>query len=689
MVITFGYHHLLYMNFTNDRIWVTLIIENSMIGCECNNNSFYMGGISMQYKNMFTPITINGCTIPNRFTVTAMVSSTCTEEGYATERFLKYLEAKAKGGYGLIITEDYIVNRHAGGYKYVAGLYKDDMIEGHKKVTDAVHKYGAKIFAQIYHAGRQASAMVNGGVQPVACSPMSCPWNRDMARELTIPEIKEIVKDFGITAGNAKKAGFDGVEIHAGNGYLIAGFLSFYENKRTDEYGGCFKNRMRILDEIYAECRAAVGPDFPLTIRFSAEEHTLTGRNIAEGRMVAKHIEELGFDMINCSNGVYGSFNPGQVSSYHQPHAWTINNAKEFKRVTNLPIIGVNSVDDTMMAESLVEDGFCDLVGMSRCSLADPETPNKAKEGREEEIRPCIRCMQGCVTSTYMQIPLRCCVNPEVAREYEFTYDAPEQLKKVLIIGGGPAGLQAAIAAKRRGHDVTLWEKTGELGGQFIAAAYPPGKGDHITYVCYMVNEVKKLGVNVELNKTATPDEIIGFGADKVIIATGGVPRKPEIPGIDLPIVHYPEDILRGREQVEGRIVVVGAGESGVETAMYLADAERGKIIVTAKRDLICRHADGTVRNGNMIFFRERGIEVIYESVVDEIYNDAVVVRTKNGTQVIPCDAVIMAMGYVANKPYEGLLDELGDKVVYAGDANGTSNAMDAGKEGFEAGYYA
>ena len=643
----------------------------------------------MQYKYMFTPITINGCTIPNRFAVTAMVSSTCTEEGYATERFLKYLEAKAKGGYGLIITEDYIVNRHAGGYKYVAGLYKDDLIPGHKEVTDAVHKYGSKIFCQIYHAGRQASAMVNGGVQPVACSPMSCPWNRDMARELTIPEIKQIVKDFGVTAGNAKKAGFDGVEIHAGNGYLIAGFLSFYENKRTDEYGGCFKNRMRILDEIYAECRAAVGDDFPLTIRFSAEEHTLTGRNIAEGRMVAQHIEELGFDAINCSNGVYGSFNPGQVSSYHQPHAWTINNAKEFKRVTNLPILGVNSIDDPMMAESLVADGFCDMVGMARCSLADPELPNKAKEGREEEIRPCIRCMQGCVTSTYMQIPLRCCVNPELTNEYRYTYEAPEQIKKVLIIGGGPAGMQAAIAAKRRGHDVTLWEKTGELGGQFIAAAYPPGKGDHITYVCYMVNEVKKLNVKVELNKEASAQEIIDFGADKVIIATGGVPRKPEIPGIDLPIVHYPEEILRGREQVEGRIVVIGAGESGVETAMYLADAERGKITITAKRDLICRHADGTIRNGNMIFLRERGIDVIYESVCDEIREHSVLIRTKKGVEEIECDAVIMAMGYTKNVPYEGQLDVLGDKVVVVGDANNTSNAMDAGFQGFEAGYYA
>ena len=643
----------------------------------------------MNYPHMFTPITINGCTIPNRFAVTAMVSNTCTEDGYATERYIKYHEAKAKGGYGLIITEDYIVNRNAGGYQYIAGLYKEDQVPGHKRLTDAVHKYGTKIFCQIYHAGRQASSRVNGGVQPVAVSPMSCPWNREMARELTVQEIHDIVKDFGVCAGNAKKAGFDGVEIHAGNGYLIAGFLSFYENKRTDEYGGCFKNRVRILDEIYAACREAVGPDFPLIIRFSAEEHTLTGRSIAESRMLAKHIEELGFDAINCSNGVYGTYNPGQVSCFHQQHAWTINNAKELKKVVNIPILGVNSVDDPLMADSLIENGFCDLVGMARCSLADPELPNKAKEGREEEIRPCIRCMQGCVTSLYMGIPVRCCVNPELANEYRYTYDKPDVIKNVLVIGGGPAGMQAAIAASRRGHHVTLWERSDKLGGQFISAAYPPGKGEHITYVCHLTNEVKKQNVNVVLNKDASAEEVIDFGADKVIIATGGVPRKPNMPGIDLPNVYYPEDILRGRVQVEGRIVICGAGEAGVETAMYLADAERGKITVLAKRDLICRHADGTVRVANERFFNDRGVNVLYNTVAKEIHPDSVLIQAEDGDKILGCDAVIMAMGYIANTPFAGKLDMLGDKVVVVGDANGTNNAMDAGVQGFEAGYYA
>lgn len=639
---------------------------------------------------MKQPLKIGMCTIPNRFVVTAMVTSMCTPEGYATDQFVKYHEAKAKGGWGLIITEDYGINRNAAGYARVAGLYKEDQIEGHRKLVDAVHKYGTKIFCQIYHAGRQSSAQVNGGAQVVACSPSECPWNRDMARELTIDEIHELVRQFGVAAGNAKKAGFDGIEIHAGNGYLIAGFMSYYQNKRVDEYGGCFDNRMRFLHEVVDSCRAAVGADFPIMVRFSADEHVLSGRTLAESRMVAKKLEEWRVDAINCSNGVYGTYNPGQVSPSYAGHAWTIQNAKELKSLVSIPVLGCNSVDDPLMAASYVEEGVCDMVGMARCSLADPELPKKAFEGRFDEIRPCVRCMEGCVTSTYMQIPLRCMMNPMLGHEFEYTFEDEVPSRKVLIVGGGPAGAWAAIAARRRGHDVTIWEKEDRLGGQFTSAAYPPGKGDYIALCSFFQAEVAKLGIKVEYGKRACANDVLAFNADKVIIATGALPKMPPIAGVgSSSIVRWPEDILLGREQVEGRIFIVGSGESGVETAMYLADGERGAITVVARGDALCRKADGTRVVAMKRFLNEREVDVWYHSQTKEVTDDGIVIERDGEDRFYPADAVIVALGYKPENALAEELSDLGDKLVVIGDAKECSNALEAGVQGFAAGYNA
>lgn len=332
------------------------------------------------FNKLFSPFHIGDCEIVNRLVVPAMVANYCNEDGTATDRYIAYHEAKAKGGWGLIITEDYAVNQNAMGYKYIGGFWNDDQIVSHKKLTDTIHQYDTKIFCQIYHAGRQSNRFVNGGVQPVAPSAIPCPWLRELPRELTIPEIEQIVEEFGDCALRAKKAGFDGVEIHAAHGYLIAEFLSPYVNKRTDKYGGCLENRVRFLQEIYENVRSKVGTDFPVIVRFSADEVVEGGRDMAESRVLAKLFEEWGFDALHVSSGVYGDHNKGIVSPMYVPHAWTVDFAAEIKKLVNIPVITVNRINDPRMAENILELNKADFVAMGRGSLADPNLQTRQRQ---------------------------------------------------------------------------------------------------------------------------------------------------------------------------------------------------------------------------------------------------------------------------------------------------------------------
>lgn len=635
--------------------------------------------------NLFSKGKIGNCEIKNRLVVTAMVTNYCDKEGNATERYIRYHEEKAKGGWGLIITEDYAIDKHAMGYEYIAGLYDDKQIESHRQLTDRVHQYGTKIFAQIYHAGKQQSAKVNGGVQPMAPSAIPCPWCRDQPREMTKADIKTVVENFGSCARRVKEAGFDGIELHAGHGYLLAQFMSPYINKRTDEYGGCLDNRVRIVKEVLEAMRANVGDDFPIIIRFSAVEDMPGGRDMAETRVLAKLFEQWGFDGLHISSGVYGDYNRQIVSPMYVGHAWTVDFAKEVKEIVNIPVITVNRINDPRMADGLIEMKKADFIGMGRGSLADPELPNKAKAGKFDEIRYCIGCLQGCTGALYVGGPVTCLVNPSVGLEYKCDYSKVEQPKKIAVIGAGPAGLETAIHAARRGHQVTLYEAKDRTGGQFISAAYPPCKGDFTTFICWANKQLSNYGVNVLLNTKATVAMIKDGNYDEVVVTTGGKPLVPAIKGIDLPHVKYAEDVLVGKVAAGDNCIVAGGGEVGCETAAFLGMVQKGATVVEMKPTLM-EELDGVSKENLLQIMNRFHVKSFTSTKVLEIKEKSVVVEMIDGVKELPCDCVVLAMGYKPDDTLANELETAGIKVHKIAGAVKTSNALIANREGFELG---
>ncbi len=636
---------------------------------------------------LFTPYHIGNCEIPNRLVVPAMVMNLCTEDGKITERYIKYMEEKAKGGWGLLITEDYGVNEHAKGYRCIPGLFNDDQIEGNKKLTETIHQYDSKIFAQIYHAGRQSRHLVNGNVQPLAPSAIKDTFCLDMPKEMTKEEIHQIVKDFGSTAKRVKESGFDGLEIHAAHGYLICEFLSPFTNKRVDEYGGCFENRVRFLDEIYAEIRKNVGPDFPVQVRISANEYLLGGRTEADAFELARHLDELGVDCIHVSNGMYASPIQYQIiAPMYTKHALNMDVAEQIKKLVSCPVIVTNRINNPNMADTLIKMGKADFVGMGRGSLADPYLPKKAKEGKLENIRYCIGCLQGCEAGLLNDDCATCLVNPRVGREYENELKKTDHPKKVMVIGGGPAGLMAAETAALQGHDVTVYEAKDTLGGAFKSAAYPLGKGELSTFVSSLRKSLNDLNVPVLLNTEVTEEMIKEKAPEAIIIATGSRPLMLNIEGINGSNVFTAEDILLGKKDIGfGPVVVCGGGEVGAETAHYLTQTNQN-ITVVEMRDDILNDMMPLSRQCLLGYMKETGIKVVTNAKVSRITENSVEYINKDGETIsLPAETVISAFGYRAYNPLEDIAKKYCDNVQVVGSAVKAGNALTAVKEGYDA----
>ncbi len=635
-------------------------------------------------KNLFSPMRIGKMEVSNRLVVPAMVMNFCNNDGTATEKYIAYHEAKAKGGWGLIITEDYAVDPRGKGFAGIPGLWNDDQIEGHSKLPERVHKYGSKIVAQIYHAGRQTNHFVIGA-QPVAPSAIPCPANQEIPHELTKDEIRNIVEEFGDCALRAKKAGFDGVEVHGAHGYLIAQFMSPYSNKRTDEYGGSLLNRMRFPQEIISNIRAKAGNDFPILFRISGDEFVPGGRTIEDTKAIAVLLEQAGVNAIHVSAGVYGSMQfiipPAAVR-----HGWIADFAAEVKKVVSIPVITVGRINDPMMAETIIASGKADFVAIGRGSLADPELPNKAAAGKFDEINYCIGCLQGCVGNLFRGNPGGCLVNPVTGRESEFILKPVDRKKKVFVAGGGPAGMEAARVAAQRGHEVHLYEKSDRLGGQYLIGAIPPNKGEVDMFLAWQQNQLKKYNVNVHFNTELTVQIVEKGAPDAVIVATGGEPIVPDIPGKDKPNVVDANDVLLGNVNVGHRVIVIGGGMVGSETADHLANHGKEVTIVEMLPE-IAKDEEAAVRYFLMKDLQDNGVKIYVNAPVKKILDDGVISEIDGAEiKIGPADTIVMAIGAKSVNSLTKQLEGKVPQVLTVGDALKVRKALEAVEEGYRAG---
>lgn len=626
---------------------------------------------------LLVPISVGSLKLKNRLITLPMGCMHADEHGAITggrsERSIAYYEAKAKGGFSLLITEGIILD--------------ESTLSKENEFVNRIHALGAKVITQCGHPGRQITISEFGVNAP---SPIPCPQYGIIPHELTIKEIKEIEAYIINTAFLIQQAGYDGVEVHGAHGYLIAEFMSTYANKRFDEYGGSLENRMRFPLEIIAGIREKCGNDFTLFFRISADEFVPGGRTIEETKTIAIMLEKAGVDCIDVSAAVYGSTD-NFLSPMNKPVAMLANLSAEVKSVVNIPVIAGNRINHPKIAESLLISEKADLIGMGRASLADPELPNKFFSGNSEDIRICIGCNQGCTANLFTGNPVCCMVNPTIG--YEYLHEAEKKAevsKKVTVVGGGPAGMNAAIGAAMAGHDVTLYEKSDKLGGNFAMAPIPPEKGSMASLLQWQVREMNKLGVKVNLGTEFTTQTYDETKPEAVIIATGSVPSMPPISGIDKPHVVTAGDVLLGKYDAGRNVIVAGGGMVGSETATHLAmenllSYNNRKVTVVEMMDKIAGDEEITRRTMLLQLMNKQNITVMTSTKIVEI-KDTSVVLEKDGTKTeYSCDTVVIALGYKAdNALYEQLKNK--PNVTVVGDAKQARNALKATREGFTTG---
>lgn len=658
----------------------------------------------MKYSKLFSPIKIGSITIKNRFAMAPMGPLGLADaNGGWNQRGIDYYVERAKGGTGLIITGvtffDQVVEKQDPS-TVPNPLYKPvNFVKTSREMTERIHAYGSKIFLQLSGGFGRVTIPTNvGDIPPIAPSAIPHRWLDKTCRAITVDEIHAIVKQFGEAAFHAKRAGFDGVQIHAVHeGYLIDQFAISMFNQRTDEYGGSLENRLRFAKEIVEEIKKTCGDDFPVTLRFSVksmikdwrvgalpgEDFEEKGRDTEEGLKAAKLLESYGYDALDTDVGTYDAWWWNHPPMYQKKGLYR-EYCKMVKEVVDIPVFCAGRMDNPDMALEAIENGECDVIDLGRPLLADPDYCNKLRCGKITQIRPCISCHEGCMGRVASYSLLNCAVNPQAARERVNAYEPILKKKKVLIVGGGVAGCEAARVLAIRGHQPVVYEKGSRLGGNLIPGGAPDFKEDDIALADWYTNELNRLGVHVHLNTELNEEEIKAMDYDTVILATGSKPKVFSLG--DDSHTYTAEQVLLKQKDAGKKTVVVGGGLVGCETALWLAQNGIHVTIVEALDKVMAVNGPLCAANKEMLeaLLPFNGVEIITGAKVTEFANGEVKVDTKEGSKTIMSDSVILSVGYKEeNTFYNNLQFDIPD-LYLLGDAKKVSNIMYAIWDAFE-----
>ncbi|MGV8073495.1 MAG: FAD-dependent oxidoreductase [Syntrophobacteraceae bacterium] len=661
---------------------------------------------------LFEPIMINKLEIKNRICMAAMNLNYC-DENRVTDQLVEFYAERARGGAGMLVMGMATLDEYSGGRRFIGG-HSDEFLPGLRKLAKGVKENGSAAFVQICHIGRCLGLSgKSANRQARAPSAIFSQLTQEMPHAVTLDEIAELIDAHAQAARRMKEAGMDGIELLVGTGYLISEFFAPCTNQRTDEYGGSLENRMRFGLDIMRAVRKMVGPDFPVTIRMNGNDFMQGGNSREETQAWAKALVSAGADALNVNVGWHEARVPQVTTGV--PRGTFAYLARRIKTVVDVPVMSGHRINDPETARELISNDMCDMVCMGRPLIADPYLPLKAMTGKAQEIVHCVACGQGCLDHVFMvEKPVECLCNPRAGHELEFPAKKAEKALRVMVVGGGAAGMAAALSAAECGHSVTLYESGSRLGGQLILAGTPPGREEFKELASNLATQVSLADIRVKYNCEVDVALIDKESPDVVILATGAMPTSLPIPGVDQPHVVQAWDVLSDKVATGKRVVIVGGGAVGVETALFLADkgtlsgdsvkfllvnqaedpavlyelATKGtkEIVLIEMIPAIGKGVGLTTRWTFMQDLQRAGVSMLNKTKALEITPTSVKVDRKGEISELPCDTVVLAAGVKSCNQLQESLEKKGIACHVVGDAHQVAFAMDAIHEGYKVG---